>query len=439
MSKVSFNGTNPYSDGKSIRDVHIEGGDRKERMEKRAERRMPARGGSTSVGGNTRTTARRSSFMLWASALVILAALVIVATFIFIGRTSVDLTVRIAHLSLSENVVHSAYKTPEAGELGFTVVSDSAEMSESVPATETKFVEQKASGKLTVYNDYTTDTQRIIKNTRFEAPDGKIYRVRNSFIVPGRTSTGGNTVPGSIEITVYADKVGEEYNKDSAKFTIPGLKGDPRYEKFWAETKTPIIGGFSGNRATVGESDLASTREKLRTKLRTQITENLQSGLNKDQNLFAGAIFYTYESSDALDETSENVVVTERASAQAIVFNASNLAEELAKESSIVLYEGSKTLVDPSVLVFSIVQKEKVDPVQDELIQFTISGDAKLIWDVDVDTLKNDLAGKPSSILDSTLAGYPGVKDAYVTIRPFWRSAFPTNTADIIITVETEQ
>lgn len=426
MNKVSFNGINPNLGGKSVRDIQLPSSGIKERQEKRASRRMPQEVGSS----NSPHKARGVSFMFWISALVILSALVIIATFMFMGRTTVDLTMRVAHLSLSNNIVHSAYKNPSDGELGYTVLEVTQKTSESVKATETKFVEQKASGKLTVYNDYGDKSQRIIKNTRFEAPDGKIYRVRNSFVVPGNST---------IKITVYADKAGEEYNKSSAKFTIPGLKGDPRYEKFWAETLTPIKGGFSGKRPTVGESDLQSTKEKLRASLREKLLAELRQKLTKEQTIFDKAVFFNYESDESPDESGDSVSLTETATATAVVFDSSSLAEELAKESSTVLYEGDKSIVDQSALNFSIVQKEKVDPTKDELIQFTVSGDAKLLWNVDTDALKVELAGKPSSVLDSVLSNYLGVKDASVTIRPFWRNNFPTNVSDITITVETEQ
>lgn len=431
MNKISFDDIQPgaeSSEGRSIRDVQVPiSNDRQRRTERHAERRMPEYANTAELKQNG---AKGGSLMLWASALVILAALVVIATFMFIGRTTVDLTIRVAHVATSENAVYSAYRTPENNELGFTVVNTTAELSEVVPATETKFVEQKASGKITVHNDYSSKNQRLIKNTRFETPDGKIYRVRNSLVVPGN---------GTVEVTVYADKPGEEYNKDSAKFTIPGLKGDERFDKFWAESTTPLSGGFSGDRAVVGDSELASKRESLRMKLREQLTKDLQSVVTDGQALFDGGVFITYESTDTAELDGESVKVTEKAIAQALLFDSTILAEDLAKASSVLLYEGNKALINPNELSFSIIQKEKVDPAKDELIQFTVSGDAKLLWAVDVDALKRDLSGKPSSALDPTLAEYPGVKDAYVTIRPFWRSNFPTDLDEIDIKVETQQ
>ena len=46
-------------------------------------------------------------------------------------------------------------------------------------------MERKASGQIIVYNAYNDNNQKLIKNTRFETPDGKIYRIQASIIVPG--------------------------------------------------------------------------------------------------------------------------------------------------------------------------------------------------------------------------------------------------------------
>ncbi len=437
MNKTSANDTQSNQAERTVRDIRLSpNNSRQRRTERRSERRMPD-------SAESRPTSQRRKggglFMLWTSALIILAVLAVIVTFIFIGKTTVDLIVRVAHISTSSNAVYSAYKTPEITELGFTILNTQAEISDTLPATDTKFVEEKTHGKITVYNDYSTKSQRLIKNTRFETPDGKIYRVRNSFTVPGNTkSSSGDTVPGSIEITVYADNPGEEYNKNSATFSIPGLKDDDRYDSFWAESNTALSGGFSGNRAVVSDSNLANKREELRIKLHEQIKSNLQSKITEAQVVFDGSMFIEYESVEKPDASGDNVIITEKATVQTLVFDSTDFAQELANASNISLYEGEKTITNQDDISFSIIQKDNIDPLQDELIQFTVSGDVDLQWTIDIDSLKNDLSGKPSSALDTTLSGYHGVKDAYVTIRPFWRDDFPTNTDNIEINVETQ-
>src|SRR3989344_6529655 len=148
--------------------------------------------------------------------------------------------------AVTVNGTFTAVKESKPGELQYETMTLSKETSLSVSATGEKHVERKASGNIVIYNNYNSESQRLIKNTRFETPEGLIYRVDKSVTVPGRKSEGGVAAPGSMEITVYADQPGSSYNIGLTDFTIPGLKGDPRYEKFYARSKTPMTGGVSG-------------------------------------------------------------------------------------------------------------------------------------------------------------------------------------------------
>ena len=66
----------------------------------------------------------------------------------------------------------------------------STTLSKTILRSEPKEVNQKAQGELTVYNNYSEAPQILIKNTRFQTEDGKIFRIGDSITVPGKT---GNT------------------------------------------------------------------------------------------------------------------------------------------------------------------------------------------------------------------------------------------------------
>ncbi len=80
----------------------------------------------------------------------------------------------------TERVVLNAHVTATKDApsgLSFTVFSLTATETKDVLATETKTVNTKASGKIVVYNEYSASAQRLIKNTRFQAANSKIYRI----------------------------------------------------------------------------------------------------------------------------------------------------------------------------------------------------------------------------------------------------------------------
>lgn len=103
---------------------------------------------------------------------------------------------------------------------------------------------KKATGKITIYNEYSTETQRMILRTRFESPDGRIYRLAASVIVPGKRIVNQQEIPGQIDAMVIAEEEGPQYNIGPTTFTIPGFKGDPRYEYFLGVSTEAITTGL---------------------------------------------------------------------------------------------------------------------------------------------------------------------------------------------------
>ncbi len=91
-------------------------------------------------------------------------------------------------------------------------------------------------GTITVFNNYSSANQRLIKSTRFMAQNGLIYRIQTGTIIPGY---------GSIEVEIVSDGNGKEYELNCSTtnpctFKIPGFEGGPRYDKFYGKGFTPI-------------------------------------------------------------------------------------------------------------------------------------------------------------------------------------------------------
>ncbi len=426
----------PSAADHSIRNISpLETQERESRRAKRAERRrLP---GFSSREGDSTTPRKRSLFAMNGLGVWVLAGILLVGTlsligFVFIGKTTITIVPQQESVTLSPNVVYTAYKQAENGELGYTIVSTSVEATKNVTATGKESVEEKASGKIIVYNNFDTAPQRLIKNTRFQAPNGEIYRVRDSITVPGKRSDG---TPGTLEVTVYADKAGSEQNITAlgTRFTIPGLMGDPRYDAFHAELSEPITGGFIGERAIVDESLLVATQTQLREELRTQVADALNEKVADTDVLLEGSLFTTFESRPVAYTEGDVAQVREVALVNAVVFNESDLARILATAALATPEDGPIALDNPKNLTMAIVNKDDVDIANDALIQFTLQGSTSLTWIVDTEALKHDLVGKHSGALNTVMSGYPGIKSAQATIRPFWKNEFPSETERISV------
>jgi len=191
-------------------------------------------------------------------------------------------------------VVNASFKAQingEGGTLPFQRMVLERTQQHTVVALGESEVEERASGKLTIYNEYSTTPQRLIKNTRFESTEGRIYRIRESVEVPGKKN---DNTPGSIEVSVFAEEPGEDYNMGPDSFTIPGFAGLPQEGHIYARSTGDMTGGFKGVKRTVSDNDRTKALEELESALRDQLLAAAFDGSDKPKGyvLFKGAVFF---------------------------------------------------------------------------------------------------------------------------------------------------
>lgn len=317
------------------------------------------------------------------------------------------------------------------GDLPFETISATKEETVTVPSTGEKQVETRASGTIIIYNTYSTASQRLIKNTRFETPDGRIYRIDESVTVPGQSKDGKK--PGSIEAVVYADAAGKDYNIGLSDFTIPGFKGDPRYSKFYARSKTPMTGGFIGSIKTASALDLKTARENLEQKLKGELATELSSKIPAGYVLFPNATYFVFEQVSPPDSNEVDV----KATSYGVIFNAKTLASHIA-EKTVADYKAGDVVEaeNLSSLLFTPIPAD-VKPWETGIVSFSLSGATTLVWHFDQEKLKVDLAGqmKDKARIAEILGAYPSIENAEVVVRPLWRKNLPEDVADITVKI----
>lgn len=318
------------------------------------------------------------------------------------------------------NDVYSAAKSGE-GELLYSVVKLSGDKGKSVAASGEKQVSRKASGTIVVYNDTPTE-QKLIENTRFESTAGQIYRIQSAITIPAK-----NTTPGSLEVTVYADQAGDTYNSALTDFTVPGLKGTPRYSTIYARSKTPISGGFVGVEKSVSDTDALRARTELRSALSQELMAKAQAEVPEDFILFPSLSSVTFEDlpqSAGADKASATVNL--RGHLYGIMFKKTDLASKLASKKVTFNATDPVEFVSFDGLKLSFSGTSPADLLSQNKIGFKVEGTALLVWRTDEVALKSDLLGKKKGEVVNILKNYPTISSADVTLRPFWKGSFPT-------------
>ncbi|HEY9584741.1 MAG TPA: hypothetical protein VJI33_04170 [Candidatus Paceibacterota bacterium] len=299
-----------------------------------------------------------------------------------------------------------------------------------------KQVDRKASGTIIIYNKFSGLSQKLIKNTRFETPDGLIYRIDRSIVVPGQTTIDGKVVPGSIEAVVYADEPGTKYNIGMTTFTIPGFKSDSgRYAGFYADSKTPMLDGFSGAAKYVSDSKQKLARAEIRSELEKQILADARAGLDRDSFIPDGAYIIEFETQPSNDATGGKVALKEKATVSTYSFKTFDFDQFIVSSLPFSGELGSTSVeaLNRGDLKFSWLSRPKDDSKE---ISFRVSGNGRFGWMIDKNKLADVMAGKKRGELNSILKEWNGIENATASLSPFWRSSFPDDSNKITITIQ---
>jgi len=316
------------------------------------------------------------------------------------------------------------------GSLSFQTIELSDEVTAEISSTGTKNVERKASGQITVFNEYSKEPVKLIANTRFESPEGNIYRISSAISVPGYKVVDGVRVPGTLDALVTADEPGDNYNIGPSRFSVPGLKDDPRYTEVYAESTSAIAGGAIGEVPVVDEEERAQAEDKLVSALDSLLFNTIDSQVPEGFVLIKDASYVTYdppiEDGSGL-ETASKVSLRQPGTIHGVLVKEESLAEVLANRN-ISDYGGDDIrIVNIDELLFDLQEIDADEVAEAESITLVVSGNGVFVWGVDHDALIADLIGTKKSNYEVIFSEYPTIERAEVFMRPPWKRKFPSN------------
>jgi hypothetical protein len=280
---------------------------------------------------------------------------------------------------------------------------------------------QKARGKLTIYNEYSSQPQSLVATTRFLTGDGKMFRLVSAVIVPGMTQNQGQTQAGSVEADVAADQTGENYNISPSKFTIPGFQGsgNDKYTKIYAESKDAMAGGSSGGKTTaaITNQDVASAKSKILSQLNDAIGQKVKDAAGNGQIVPDSAINKqeaTYKLSNSIGDAVDSFTVSADMKASAIVAS-ENTLKDLAGKMLSSAGNGQNNIDNSSItLDFGLANADFKAGTMD--IKFHAMG--KIKPDLNVSKIKTEILGKSEKDLTAYLSTYPDIEKVEMSYWP---------------------
>jgi hypothetical protein len=371
---------------------------------------------------------RATRWWLWGTAGVCVVALGLLL-FVSLRPTLVTVKPRSQALMFDQSSQFTAYPTSSATDsLHYSVMESDITDSEVVPSQGTVHAEDKASGNITIYNDYQATPMRLVATTRFTTADGHVFRVPADVVVPAKV---GST-PGQVTVTVQADKAGADYNVPASKFTVPGLKSSAAaYAHVYAQSTAAMSGGFVGDKPGVAAGALQTALANVRSRLETKAHDAASS--TKELLIFPELMQITYQDLPQTNEDGGGVRISESAHIAIPTFSQSEFAGTVAQASSIDTTGGAVTLL--SGTGFGAQNIATSTMIGTDPLQFSLTGQALVVWNIDAGALQRALAGKEQSAFQTIVGSIPSIASATARVEPFWKGTFPTSASSIKVEI----
>jgi hypothetical protein len=303
------------------------------------------------------------------------------------------------------------------------------------PTTGEKEVEEKAKGKITVYNQYSSSEQSLVKTTRFLSKEGKLFRLAETTVIPGATIEEGKIIASTKEVDVIADEAGETYNIGPSDFTIPGFEGSPKYTGFYGKSTEPMAGGAKGKMKVATKDDIEGATQIVSIELKNKAQEEFNKKIPSDLKLLTGGQGVDIiESTSTLkaDEPGKEFTITIKVKAWGLAFKESDVLQLIEKGIN-------DKIAENKVLLASTVKLNYANPQADlnqGKLSFTCQVEGQAAWRIDENKVRDELAGKNEVEVRKYLSGLAEIETAKVVFWPFWVNKIPANKNKIKILIE---
>lgn len=298
-----------------------------------------------------------------------------------------------------------------------------------------KHMQEKASGEITVFNEYSSSPQRIVATTRFLSKEsGKLFRIEKAVTIPGFSRVEGVDIPGQVTVIIYADKFGEDYNIKADSFHLPGLQGSPKYSSVYARSLKSMSGGIDEEVPYFSQSDYLTAKESLVKLAQDKNDEEFLSKESEEDLMLEDTKTeedLEIETNVKVGDIAENFQMKVKAITTISSVSKSDLDRIVSEKINSKLDTNKRLLDDNSSYEIGeilIIEEEKV------IIPIVVS--RGLVLDLDIDDLKNNIAGKNELELNNYFNNMSGIKSAGIALSPFWVSSVPSAYDKINITID---
>jgi hypothetical protein len=321
----------------------------------------------------------------------------------------------------------------EKGIIPAREITEEVEKSETFKASGQKEVGEKATGSVTIFNNYSTTSQTLTAGDKLVGSGGLVFSLTSNVTVPGYTDPGTGKKPGSVaNVLVRAAEVGEKYNlSNGSKFSIPRINS----ENFYAESQSAFSGGSSRKVKFVTANDISNAKDSIASGVESELNSKVRESA-KDAILLEGALKaeeVSAQSSVASGAEAEEFKYTIKMKGVALVITEDDL-KALAEDRFRKEIGETKEIVEAESLISS-TKLTDLDIKQGEF-RATLSGEAYIATKLEESDIRNSINGDSESLAIEYLTQIEGVENVEIKFFPKFYNRIPRVNSHIYIKTE---
>ncbi len=315
------------------------------------------------------------------------------------------------------------------------IFSDTKNIQKTYPASEQKRITKKATGMVTLFNEYSSAPQKLVASTRLETPDKRIYRLDEGVVIPGAKIEAGKIIPSSVTVAVTANKPGGEYNIGPVeKFVIPGFRESrlPQYDGFYGKSDLPMSGGFDGEIWYPSDEDFALAEKDIEEQLRAALEVFIRTNIPDEFVIIENEIQYELMRKEIMEEhpQEKEFALFAEAAMSMPAYREADAIDALTKKAQSELGDGY------ALKEYSLDVSASSADFEKALLVLTTTFSGTFTRAIDTKNFRERAAGKEEIDLRALVFSLPGVESARISLWPIWVSRVPENQDKIRISID---
>lgn len=386
---------------------------------------------------NTSSGSRWSKFLI----IFVILALIVTASVAYLALPNAKITVfpKIEQMNFDLPIVGSKAVSQIDQVLNIIPLQEievKKTKSREFVSTGEKELNEKARGSIRIYNEYSSSPQTLVATTRFESSSGKIFRIIENVTVPGAKIEEGKIMASSIEVEVFADQAGADYNIAPSNFTIPGFRGTAKFAGFYAKSKAAMTAGSVEKVRVVLAEDLQKAEDSLIEELKRETEQSIQEQIPDNLKIVQGGLEQEITVLSTVDQgtVTDKFTVEIEVAIRALVFNEEEL-KELIDLNLVSRISGNKV---PLSETQQIEWREPTIDWVEKKAFFNLGIQENIAWQIDVQALKQDIVGlNEIEVRKYFRDNRPDISNTKIDLWPFWIKKIPNQEEKIDLIIDT--